>query len=916
MWLIGLVLGGWAGSMLGFKGILLGALAGFALGLLQSRIDKAERVYASQLKRMNELFARLNMRLDELEADRNTPLIKTPKDVAEQTGQAPAAQAATIPPIQTATAVGAEQPPPRAIKVEPVWQQHSEPDDIPPAADLDWLTSSPLWKKLFGGNILAKVGVVILFFGIASGLKLAADYGMFPVPIRLLLAAVASVAMIMFGWSRASGEKHRMFGFALQGGGFAILYLIVYFMLVRYQMIAPQLAFVLFTLLGVSCLLIAARLDSVTLAVLGISGAFLSPVLADAHNGDHVALFSYFALLNTLIIGVNWHKSWRELNVTGFLFTFAIGMAWAFRSYRDEYMLSTEYFLILFFLMYSLVPVVFLLFKRAGKPGWGDGLLLFGTPLAAVFCQQTLMQAYRYGLAWSVFTVGLYYLLLWWLLYRRRDEALRLMERGHLAISIAMFTYAIPLAFGAQITSAFWTMEGCAVLWLGIRQDRFLARLTGIALQGLAGLYFAAHFDELSRSAPVFNDVYVGSFIIAMAGMAGGLMLHLWDNKKADTQLGANLLFYWGLLWWAASNVAEVDRFVIHDYQQASWLGMSLAAAVLFEIAGKRWDWTAMRATALGHFAVTAAIGAITVMQHQHVLYGALTLAFPAAVAVHYWILARHEQAALGLYLAPRHLLMWWMLVGLAANELAWVADTLAPGTALWQLLAWGVTLAAAIHFVAVARRFELWPACSEVADYRIAGCVPVIFACAGWLLVACTQYSGDGSGLPYIPLLNPFDLVALLVLHACWKWSSNETEERSSVAVRDMVRLGCYLGAFLWLTTLAARMAHYWGDVPFESNMLMHSYLMHAILSLIWTVTSISLMIYATQHSQRNVWFAGFSLLAVVGVKLMMIDLANKGTVMWTASLIGIALLVIAASYFSPAPPKHQLIPSESDEQ
>ena len=26
----------------------------------------------------------------------------------------------------------------------------------------------------------------------------------------------------------------------------------------------------------------------------------------------------------------------------------------------------------------------------------------------------------------------------------------------------------------------------------------------------------------------------------------------------------------------------------------------------------------------------------------------------------------------------------------------------------------------------------------------------------------------------------------------------------------------------------------------------------------------------------------------------------------MWTASLIGIALLVIAASYFSPAPPKH----------
>jgi len=204
------------------------------------------------------------------------------------------------------------------------------------------------------------------------------------------------------------------------------------------------------------------------------------------------------------------------------------------------------------------------------------------------------------------------------------------------------------------------------------------------------------------------------------------------------------------------------------------------------------------------------------------------------------------------------------------------------------------------------AHRIGWWPASSAAADYRLTGCVPIVIASAAWLVVACTQYSGDGSGLPYIPLLNPFDLVAAFVLHACWKWTTGETATPSAGSLQESARLGCYLGAFLWLTTLAARLAHYWGDVPFQIDLLMHSYLMHAILSLIWTVTSISLMIYATQHSRRRVWFAGFSLLAIVGVKLMMIDLANKGTLMWTASLIGIALLVIAASYFSPAPPKH----------
>ncbi|HVK56645.1 MAG TPA: DUF2339 domain-containing protein, partial [Burkholderiales bacterium] len=54
-----------------------------------------------------------------------------------------------------------------------------------------------------------------------------------------------------------------------------------------------------------------------------------------------------------------------------------------------------------------------------------------------------------------------------------------------------------------------------------------------------------------------------------------------------------------------------------------------------------------------------------------------------------------------------------------------------------------------------------------------------------------------------------------------------------------------------------------------------------------------------------RSRWFLGFSLLAVVGAKLLFVDLANVGTAAWTGSLIAIAVLVLAASYFSPAPPK-----------
>ena len=63
--------------------------------------------------------------------------------------------------------------------------------------------------------------------------------------------------------------------------------------------------------------------------------------------------------------------------------------------------------------------------------------------------------------------------------------------------------------------------------------------------------------------------------------------------------------------------------------------------------------------------------------------------------------------------------------------------------------------------------------------------------------------------------------------------------------------------------------------------------------------------MIRATRQGSRQGWYGGFALLAVVGVKLLAVDLANAGTAMWTGSLIGVALLVLAASYFAPVPPK-----------
>ena len=36
---------------------------------------------------------------------------------------------------------------------------------------------------------------------------------------------------------------------------------------------------------------------------------------------------------------------------------------------------------------------------------------------------------------------------------------------AHAAIAVTLYTLAVPLAFGAQVTSAFWAIEGLLLAW-------------------------------------------------------------------------------------------------------------------------------------------------------------------------------------------------------------------------------------------------------------------------------------------------------------------------------------------------------------------------------------------------------------------------------------------------------------------
>ena len=179
-----------------------------------------------------------------------------------------------------------------------------------------------------------KVGVVLSLFGVGFLVKEGIDrqWLVLPLELRLMFVALFGIGLLVLGWRLAHAATRRT-RCSVQGGGIGVLYLTIYASFALYHLLPAALAFALLVAVTAAAGVLAVLQDARALAVLGILGGFLAPVLVSTGSGNHVALFSYYALLDLAILGIAWFKAWRVLNVLGFVFTFGIGTLWGIDGY-------------------------------------------------------------------------------------------------------------------------------------------------------------------------------------------------------------------------------------------------------------------------------------------------------------------------------------------------------------------------------------------------------------------------------------------------------------------------------------------------------------------------------------------------------------------------------------------------------
>jgi uncharacterized membrane protein len=879
------------------------SVGGFVIGAVVGALCAQILFLRTRTESLEKQIRELAQRLAGLKAAPEERAAPTPK-------AAPAAATAPAPtpqPAMASSAPPAQAPAPRpvaAILDQPLPPLAKAPPHEPSAFD-SAIDGFMAWFK--GGNWIARIGIAILFLGAAFLAKYAADNSMFPIELRFILLAIGAFALLIVGWFLR--DSRALYAQLLQGGGIAGLYLTVFAATRVFHLLPTTLAFGLLAVIALAAAVLAVAQDALSLAVIGTAGGFLAPILVSTGSGNYVALFTYYALLNLGVFAIAWFKTWRVLNVLGFVFTFTITGLWRANSYSQADLWTADAFLILFFLMYVAVSILNCVRQPPNLKGYVSGSLVFGLPVVAFTIHATMISRIEYGLAWSAFSLGAFYLLLGWTLFLTRRETFRLLVEAFAALGVIFASLAIPLAFDTRTTAAMWAVEGAGLLWLGVRQERKLPRLFGTLLQAGAGVGYLIGLDSMRTTQPILNTAYLGSAMLAVSGVFGGYWLFRNEARRATYETGLAVGFtFWGIMWWFIGGANEIFRYFPDVVLGSLLVYTSVTAAILTWLGiGKQWPlprWIALFLPAVA--AVYAFVHAQT-LDHPFAQWG--WLGWFAIFITHFTLLRIAEP--------QRHTALEWLHGGacwalglLFAWELNWqVAERT---TGVWASLAWGVVPAVMVAWLGRRELRPAWPVGQHAIAYRLYGATPLAVALCIWIVVINSSSTGDPAWLPYIPLLNPLDVsVALAIAALAMWWSALEPAQRVSLWQFDFrVLIAVAAGiVFLWLNAALIRTLHHIWGAPITLDGIVHSTFVQSALSIFWGVLGFAAMMAAAKQRWRYVWMVGVGLMGVVVVKLFLVDLSSIGTVARIASFLSVGLLLLITGYFAPLPPKRDAL-------
>lgn len=874
----------------------------------------------------------------------------------------------------------------------------------------------------FGGNLVVRVGVIVLLVGVVLLLRLLSEYIEVSIESKLIAIGIIGLGLAALGLKLA---KNRFaYGITLQGAGLAIAYLTTFFAYSVYQVLPSLPSFIGLGVLSAVTIALAVRQNAFPLALLALSGGFFAPILTANDTGSLTALFSYYLLLNVTIAIIAYYRTWKVLNLFGVLVTFALAYYWGLTTDLTAVIESQRYSLVLLVALH-LALYLFVVIRYAqqiiaynsaseaynnANEAYNtnsaldsyaldsqstnikatsrsyvfpiDTGLLFSVPLLAFGLFSALLNDIANALTLTSAILAAIYLGLG-LLFVKRSQHFALITEGMLALGFGFLALVIPLALDAEWVAFGWSVQGLALVWFGRRSLRAWSVLFGLLLQLISvamiivTLFFSTEdfailtlsisaisflaimFILRSDNSPVLmhqglvsattqnftsDSAAILAKNLAISEQAAHQWLHKMDNRSGAFNLiwrspiFIQFLTFIAIIWALYVLVMDLEQWLV-NVQIATTTLIALSALIslsVYWLVNRYQSWQEIR-------------------QFSPVLflsfYVALILQLPQKFEFnHSW-----SSMNWALFIA---LVVGWLVVGPLWLK-TWYKDSDLSRFDSASWLGTGVlVLAAAVHYglsdsqgvmtilIPVAAmvvglyfsyRHSKFSNIKEIKSEQNQGLMDwfngtqALIDCAKlflpvtllWVILTNWSYDGVIWGLPYLPLINLYDLSLWLVViyglstlylnrltyetySSATALAANNLKHKATNPKPMLIILG--LVSFWIVSSMLVRTLHAFIGTPLWDNAISGAWYSEQVqtgLTILWTLIALIATIIASRQLKRTPWFMGIGLLGVVVLKLVLVDLSQTEAIWRVLSFLVAGSLILLIGYLAPLPPE-----------
>jgi uncharacterized membrane protein len=209
-----------------------------------------------------------------------------------------------------------------------------QPPPLPPLEPRTTAATTPRiridWEQFMGAKLFAWLGGLAGFLAVAFFVKYSIEHDWIPAEVRVAIGFVFSAGLVA-GGLMLKPARFRITSQVLCATGIVSLYAVTFACnaVYHFRFFGPVPTFLLMTLVTAAAFLLAVRMAAQVIAILGLLGGFLTPILISTGHDNAGGLFGFVALLDAGLIAVALHRRWFHLVPLAVAGTVVMQIGWA-----------------------------------------------------------------------------------------------------------------------------------------------------------------------------------------------------------------------------------------------------------------------------------------------------------------------------------------------------------------------------------------------------------------------------------------------------------------------------------------------------------------------------------------------------------------------------------------------------------